>query len=84
MLSSPFRWEVKVDGAGKLSHRRRCHAVRMVSPAGIITTVAGNGTSGYSGDGDQPPARKQVRGALPLIARAICMLRTHGTTPFDC
>jgi uncharacterized protein (TIGR03437 family) len=27
------------------------HRTRMVSPAGIITTVAGNGTAGYSGDG---------------------------------
>jgi sugar lactone lactonase YvrE len=27
------------------------HRIRMVSPAGNITTVAGNGTGGYSGDG---------------------------------
>lgn len=27
------------------------HRVRMVNPAGIITTVAGNGTRGFSGDG---------------------------------
>ena len=27
------------------------HRVRSVSPAGIITTIAGNGTAGYSGDG---------------------------------
>jgi sugar lactone lactonase YvrE len=27
------------------------HRVRMVDPAGTITTVAGNGTAGYSGDG---------------------------------
>jgi sugar lactone lactonase YvrE len=27
--------------------------VRMVSPAGIITTIAGNGLSGFSGDGGQ-------------------------------
>ncbi|HTX38472.1 MAG TPA: IPT/TIG domain-containing protein [Bryobacteraceae bacterium] len=27
------------------------HRIRKVTPAGIITTVAGNGTGGYSGDG---------------------------------
>ncbi len=39
-----------VDGAGNLyisDHSR----VRRVSPDGIITTVAGNGNRGYSGDG---------------------------------
>ncbi len=43
---------VAVDAAGNLfigdSGNNR---VRKVSPSGIITTVAGNGTSGYSGDG---------------------------------
>lgn len=32
------------------------HRVRKVSPAGIITTVAGNGTSGYSAGQDGGPA----------------------------
>ena len=27
------------------------HAVRKISPAGIITTIAGNGTQGFTGDG---------------------------------
>jgi sugar lactone lactonase YvrE len=31
---------------------RGTHHVRAVGPDGIITTVAGNGTSGYSGDGE--------------------------------
>jgi len=43
---------VKVDAAGNLYiadvFNRR---IRKVSPNGIITTVAGNGTAGYSGDG---------------------------------
>ena len=41
-----------MDGAGNLyigeyANRR----IRRVSPAGIITTVAGDGTYGYTGDG---------------------------------
>ena len=32
------------------------HRVRIVSPTGIINTVAGNGTSGYNGDGIQATA----------------------------
>jgi hypothetical protein len=29
----------------------RCNAVRKVNSSGYISTIAGNGTSGYSGDG---------------------------------
>jgi sugar lactone lactonase YvrE len=50
MLSNPFG--VAVDAAGNLfiadSGNQR---IRKVSTSGIITTVAGNGTYGYSGDG---------------------------------
>ena len=35
------------------------HRVRKVSPAGIISTVAGNGRSGYSGD-DGPATESQL------------------------
>ena len=49
-LGSPFC--VTLDSAGNLyiadDYR---NLVRKVSPAGIITTVAGNGNGGYSGDG---------------------------------
>jgi trimeric autotransporter adhesin len=49
-LSDP--WAVAVDGAGNLyiadTYNQR---IRKVSPAGIISTVAGNGAAGYSGDG---------------------------------
>src|SRR5437016_4292288 len=34
--------------------------VRKVSPSGTITTVAGNGTSGYSGDGGPATSAKLV------------------------
>jgi len=43
---------VTVDSAGNIYIADSDHnRVRQVSPAGIITTVAGNGTGGYSGDG---------------------------------
>jgi sugar lactone lactonase YvrE len=43
---------VAVDAAGNVYIADAYnHRVRMVSPAGIITTVAGNGSAGYSGDG---------------------------------
>ena len=41
---------MKLDRAGNL-YIGDGAAVRVVSPAGIITTLAGNGTGGYSGDG---------------------------------
>jgi len=43
---------VALDSAGNLyigDYKNSC--VRKVDPSGIITTVAGNGTAGYSGDG---------------------------------
>ena len=45
-------WGVAVDGAGNLYIADRDnHRIRRVDAKGIITTVAGNGESGYSGDG---------------------------------
>lgn len=41
-----------VDGADNLYIAGEYnHRVRKVSPSGIITTVAGNGTQAFSGDG---------------------------------
>ncbi|MFB3814108.1 MAG: PxKF domain-containing protein [Terriglobales bacterium] len=43
---------VAVDAAGNLYiAENRYHRVRKVDASGIITTVAGNGTGGYGGDG---------------------------------
>ena len=41
-----------MPGAVLVSLTRRWHGlIRRVGPDGIITTVAGNGTNGFSGDG---------------------------------
>jgi hypothetical protein len=40
---------VRVSGTGPFSCQWQCNGTNM--PNGIITTVAGNGTPGYSGDG---------------------------------
>ena len=42
---------VAVDASGNLYIAASGSRIRKVSPDGIITTVAGNGTGGYSGDG---------------------------------
>ena len=50
MLNSPY--DVAVDSAGNLYiSDSNNHRVRKVDSSGIITTFAGNGTQGYSGDG---------------------------------
>ncbi|OJW74992.1 MULTISPECIES: NHL repeat-containing protein [unclassified Spirosoma] len=49
-LSEPFG--VAVDGNGNLYIADRAnHRIRKVNPSGMITTVAGTGNQGYSGDG---------------------------------
>jgi uncharacterized protein (TIGR03437 family) len=49
-MSGP--WGVAVDGSGNLYiSDRGNNRIRKVSASGIVTTVAGNGTAGYAGDG---------------------------------
>lgn len=47
---------VAVDAAGNVFVADNSGRVRMVNPLGIITTVAGNGVPGFSGDGGQATA----------------------------
>ncbi len=50
---------VAFDAAGDLFITDETNnVIRMVSPAGVITTVAGNGTPGYSGDGGPATAAR--------------------------
>jgi uncharacterized membrane protein len=50
---------IAIDGAGDLYVLDTDHnVVRMVNTAGIITTVAGNGTYGDNGDGGRPRTRR--------------------------
>ena len=59
-LNSPSG--VAVDGAGNLFIADRGNQrIRKVDASGIITTVAGNGTSGFSGDGG-PATSASLRG----------------------
>ena len=54
--------DVAVDPAGNLFIAdTRSHSLRQVSPSGIISTVAGNGTQGFSGDGG-PAIDAQLNG----------------------
>lgn len=49
-ISRPIR--MAFDGVGNLYFADyNNHVVRKVSPGGVITTVAGNGTAGFNGDG---------------------------------
>ena len=54
---------VAVDAAGDLFIADDNSVIRMVTPDGIISTVAGNGTGGYSGDGG--PATSSALNILP-------------------
>jgi streptogramin lyase len=51
--------DVAVDPAGNVYIAdEQNHRIRRVSPSGIITTFAGTGTSGFSGDGGAPQSAR--------------------------
>ncbi len=55
-LSVPFG--VAADGSGNVYIAEQGNVVRKVNAAGIISTVAGNGTAGFSGDGGSATGAK--------------------------
>jgi trimeric autotransporter adhesin len=67
------------DSSGNLIFPDYGHAVRKINlHSGIITTIMGNGTPGYSGDGG-PATAATFRGPLPSNSTktGICMLQMH-------
>jgi hypothetical protein len=56
----PYITEMTVDSAGNIyiSEPDNFHSVRKVNTAGIISTVAGSGTAGFSGDGGPATSAK--------------------------
>ena len=59
-----------IDGAGNLYIAdNNNHSIRKVSVSGIITTLVGNGTSGYSGDGGNATAA-QLKNPIGVVVDA--------------
>jgi hypothetical protein len=56
-LNAPYGVAVQADGSVLIADSNNFR-IRKVSPTGIITTVAGNGTEGFSGDGGPATAAK--------------------------
>lgn len=59
-------YSVAVDNAGNLYIGEANYRIRKVTPSGIISTIAGNGTYGYTGDGG--PATAASIGTPAYIA----------------
>ena len=60
---------VAVDAAGNLYIADQYHnRIRKVSPSGIISTVAGNGTPGFSGDGGPATSASFSAGGVAMDA----------------
>jgi sugar lactone lactonase YvrE len=61
-----FPLDVAVDDSGNIYIAdSKNNRIRKVSPDGIITTIAGDGTAGYSGDGG-PAIRASIGGVMAL------------------
>ena len=66
--SLAFPQGVSVDSTGRIYIADSSNAViRMVDTAGVIHTVAGNHTSGFSGDGG-PATSAEISGAISVLA----------------
>ncbi|HWK27650.1 MAG TPA: RHS repeat-associated core domain-containing protein [Solirubrobacter sp.] len=85
-LSHPADVALDVDGSIVIADEGN-DRVRRVSPDGVITTVAGSGASGYSGDGGPATAARldepsdvamDTEGALYIVDRANHALRRVG------
>jgi NHL repeat len=67
-INSPFGAAVDASGNVYIADKSN-NRVRKVSPTGIITTVAGNGSSGYSGDGS-PATAAQINSPYDVAVDA--------------
>ena len=84
---------VAVDSCGNIyiadSYNNRIR--KITASTGIITTIAGNGTAGYSGDGGTATAASlnlsanytsRPRASRSTLAATYCISRTRATTAF--
>ncbi len=65
-LNHPGGVAVDADGNLYIADQEN-HRIRKVSTSGIISTIAGNGTPGYSGDGGPPPVGNSTRQSMWLL-----------------
>lgn len=54
-------YSIAIDAAGNIYFGVASHCIRKVTPSGIITTIAGTGTTGYNGD-EIPATDAQLNG----------------------